>query len=127
MSTLCFVDQHDTLERSSRTTESTIISQRLAQLIAGLQYTVIVAEVTVVCLRWEPRGLRSTATVGQGKGGASGTHAGTTHRSAAPLTRVRYTHNARTGIVHVHADIKQLAVVVYTDSEGVTGQRTCEL
>lgn len=88
------------LQRSSRTTESTIISQRLAQLIAGLQYTVIVAEVTVVCLRWEPRGLRSTATVGQGKGGASGTHAGTTHRSAAPLTRVRYTHNARTGVVH---------------------------
>lgn len=79
---------------------------------------------TVVCLRWEPRGFRSTATVGQGKGGASGTHAGTTHRSAAPLSRVRYTHNARTGVVH--ADIKQLAVV-YTDSEGVTGQRTCEL
>lgn len=102
------------LQRSSRTTESTIISQRLAQLIAGLQYTVIVAEVTVVCLRWEPRGLRSTATVGQGKGGASGTHAGTTHRSAAPLTRVRYTHNARTGVVHVDADIKQLAVVYTT-------------
>lgn len=83
---------------------------------------------TVVFLRWEPRGFRRTATVGQGKGGASGTHAGTTHRSAAPLTRVRYTHNARTGVVHlhVHADIKQLAVV-YTDSEGVTGQRTCEL